>query len=177
MKKIFISTLLCFTALVSSSLWAKPENIVHAQLIPVEKRVKAPNFYWSKKVNSQSLNGQIVYINYWAEWCSPCKEEIPFLIQLRNFYNYPVFKMIFVNTDKKEKLKEAKNFWLTKGKKAPTLYTSEFKFKNEFNVKRIPGHIILDKKGRIALQFFGSINNQKTATNIKKWVFGLIQEK
>ncbi len=156
--------------------FAKSTNIKSAQLIPQSKRISAPKFHWGETINSKTLVGKITYINFWAEWCRPCKNEIPFLIQLRDFYNYPVFKMVFLNMDKKENLKKAKSFWKTVGKDAPSLYSSEFSFKKEFSVETIPSHILIDKKGRIAMQFHGDINNQKIATNIKKWIFKLIQE-
>ncbi|MCV6624567.1 MAG: TlpA family protein disulfide reductase [Cellvibrionaceae bacterium] len=35
-----------------------------------------------KRVDLKSLAGQVLVINYWAEWCGPCKEEIPELNQL-----------------------------------------------------------------------------------------------
>ena len=33
-------------------------------------------------LRQQDWQGKWVYINYWAEWCKPCAEEIPALMAL-----------------------------------------------------------------------------------------------
>lgn len=178
MKNLNLFYFILFLSLIFSEFsFSASKYIRNVDLIPKHKRILAPNFFWNKENNTNILKGQVIYINFWAESCSPCKEEIPFLLQVHNFFNYPVFKMIFVNMDPKNKLNKAKSFWKQKGKDAPSLFVSEFKFKNEFSIDKIPSHILIDKKGRIALEFFGEINNQKMGGLIKKWIFQLIQEK
>ncbi len=35
-----------------------------------------------RKVPAEQLDGQWLVINYWAEWCGPCRTEIPELNRL-----------------------------------------------------------------------------------------------
>jgi thiol-disulfide isomerase/thioredoxin len=37
-----------------------------------------------KLIDSHSLSGQVIILNFWATWCGPCKEEMP---SLENFVN------------------------------------------------------------------------------------------
>ena len=30
-----------------------------------------------QKLGSEQLRGKVIFINYWAEWCKPCRIEIP----------------------------------------------------------------------------------------------------
>ena len=42
---------------------------------------KAPDFtittFDKTRIRSEELRGQVVIVNYWATWCSPCKKELP----------------------------------------------------------------------------------------------------
>ena len=49
------------------------------------------------KADLQSLRGQWVVINYWAEWCKPCLEEIPELNKLDSAY--PAVTVVGINYD------------------------------------------------------------------------------
>jgi thiol-disulfide isomerase/thioredoxin len=52
----------------------------------------------AKDVGWQALRGQWVVINYWAEWCKPCIEEVPELNQLAAHYSKQV-AVLGVNYD------------------------------------------------------------------------------
>ncbi|HTN33583.1 MAG TPA: TlpA disulfide reductase family protein [Marinobacter sp.] len=47
------------------------------------------------KVNWEQLRGQWVLVNYWAEWCKPCLEEIPELNMLDKSPDITVFGVNF----------------------------------------------------------------------------------
>jgi len=44
-----------------------------------------------------ATEGKIVLVNYWAEWCAPCREEVPVLNQLAQTHNNLV--VVGVNFD------------------------------------------------------------------------------
>jgi len=48
------------------------------------------------KLNWDSLRGQWVLVNYWAEWCKPCLEEIP---ELNAIDKAPDISVLGVNFD------------------------------------------------------------------------------
>lgn len=51
------------------------------------------------EVPLDSLKGKVVLVNFWATWCEPCKEEIPWLIELQHKYSSQGFTMLGVAMD------------------------------------------------------------------------------
>jgi thiol-disulfide isomerase/thioredoxin len=44
-------------------------------------------------------SGQVVLINFWASWCTPCLKEIPDLLKLEERYRERGFKLVFFSLD------------------------------------------------------------------------------
>jgi thiol-disulfide isomerase/thioredoxin len=90
MKKKFLF------ALVLISFFAK--EISSAQ-------VRAIKFSELEKIMQQK-NDSLVVINFWATWCKPCIDELPYFIQLKKNYSSEKLKLIFVSLDFKRDLKK-----------------------------------------------------------------------
>lgn len=94
------------------------------------------------------FKGKVVYIDFWASWCKPCREETPFLEVVYNQYkNDP--RIAFVSIS----VADGQQAWLNALKKdKPTwlqLIDSEGKVKAAYNANLIPRFVIINKKGEI----------------------------
>jgi thiol-disulfide isomerase/thioredoxin len=52
-----------------------------------------------KDVTLQQYKGQVVLVNFWATWCEPCKEEIPWMIEFQQKYSPRGFTILGVSMD------------------------------------------------------------------------------
>jgi len=63
----------------------------------------APDFTLGSKeggnVRLQEQRGNVVLINFWASWCGPCREELPYLEELQQEYADLGFTILAVNVD------------------------------------------------------------------------------
>src|SRR4051794_20905418 len=57
---------------------------------PADKRTTMPAFVWpSTAGHSWSLaehRGKIIFVNFWATWCGPCRSETPELVRVYDKY-------------------------------------------------------------------------------------------
>lgn len=52
-------------------------------------------------LNSAELKGQVVYLDFWASWCGPCKESFPFMESLQKEFAKDSLVVLAVNLDRK----------------------------------------------------------------------------
>ncbi len=77
-----------------------------------KKKIEKAEFFNSKnkKVSLNDYKSNIVIINFWATWCAPCKEEMPYLNQLKLKPKFKDIEIIPINIAD-EKLKKSKEFF------------------------------------------------------------------
>ena len=72
-------------------------------LIPSAQAKRAPNLELKdlagKTHKVSELRGSIVVINFWATWCTPCREELPLLSRLSQQYKGKKIRWIAVSAD------------------------------------------------------------------------------
>jgi thiol-disulfide isomerase/thioredoxin len=56
-----------------------------------------------KKVDLDQLKGKVVLVDFWASWCSPCKQEIPVLESLHKKYVERGLVIVGINIDNNPK--------------------------------------------------------------------------
>lgn len=97
--------------------------------------------------------GKVVFINYWAEWCAPCREEIPALNQFQQRYADQV-QVLGVNFDgaQSEELRRQEE---ALGVAFPTLDSDPRIDLGVPPPQGLPETLVLDKRGRLAQRLTG----------------------
>lgn len=107
-----------------------------------------------KKVSLSSLKGKVVFINFWATWCPPCRAEMPSIQKLyTRFKNNKNVVFLLVDADGKPDL--SANFMERRGFDLPVCTMVSEVPQNLFS-GTLPTTAILDKSGRIVYTGLGA---------------------
>lgn len=109
-----------------------------------------------KTVTLSSLKGKVVFINFWATWCPPCREEMPTINTLRQKFK-DNDQIVFLMVDVDGKMKKSKAF-MEKNKYDLPVYAPKSSIPPDFLGNAVPTTIILDKNGKIAGRVEGSMD-------------------
>jgi thiol-disulfide isomerase/thioredoxin len=93
---------------------------------------------------------KIIYIDIWATWCGPCRIEIPYSIDLQNYFkNKPI---AFVNLCFESYKNEWEKAIVNENIKGDNYFLSSDEsklFRDELKFAGFPTYMILDKKGKL----------------------------
>jgi len=99
------------------------------------------------------LKGKVVFVNFWATWCPPCREEMPSMQRLYTKLPKDKFEMIALyNKDKPELVK---NFIAKLGITLPILDDQENIIGKRYGLTGLPETFIVDKQGMIREKYIG----------------------
>ena len=57
------------------------------------------NFKTGEQISMETLKGKILYVDFWASWCTPCKKSFPFMNDISKNYPSDKFQVIAINMD------------------------------------------------------------------------------
>ncbi len=99
------------------------------------------------------FKGKVIFLNFWATWCPPCRSEMPSIQSLYNKIkgNNDV-KFIIVSMEDPETIKN----YLTENKFTMPVYVSDKSLPARFKVREIPASFILNAKGHVVFKHIGS---------------------
>ena len=104
-------------------------------------------------ISMPALKGKVVFLNFWATWCGPCREEIPELIALQSKHKD---KLVVVGASEDEAPPElVANFTKKMGINYSVIMSSP-ELENEYGgVAALPTSFIIDEQGRVVQKHVG----------------------
>jgi peroxiredoxin len=154
-KKIFFYSFfaaLFFFALSFASERSRDDLFVKMGIELIKGHTKAPNFCLEdlegKKLELKHFKGKLVFLNFWATWCGPCKEEMPTMERLYQKSKEKDFVFLAISVDYEGK-QSVKEFIKNKHYTFPVLLDPKCKVLGLYKVKGIPTTVFIDRDGRI----------------------------
>ena len=98
-------------------------------------------------VKFSDFKGKIVFLNFWATWCPPCRFEMPAMEKLHKKLKDKDFVMLAV--DLQDPVSVVKQYFKKNKLTFTSLLDADGQVSGLFGVRSIPTTFILDKEGRI----------------------------
>ncbi len=109
-------------------------------------------------VSLQSLRGKVVFLNVWATWCGPCREEMPSMQTLYDdFKGNKDFVMLAASQDTSGRSVVA-SYVAKNGFHFTILLDPENKISETYDVSGVPETFIIDRKGQIVAHHMGAFD-------------------
>jgi len=125
----------------------------HAKIAKLQKGNEAPAFTLKspegEEFSLSDLKGSVVYLDFWASWCAPCRAEMPHSKKLKEKFKGKDVKFLYVSIDEDEEA------WLKAIEKLEIegVHVLAKGFKHDvpvsYNVNAIPAYFIIGKDGKI----------------------------
>jgi thiol-disulfide isomerase/thioredoxin len=156
--KFFIFVVLGITG-IAYAMSQRPENgSQENKNIATEISQTAPDFNLKelgserRYVSLSSLRGTPVFIDFWASWCPPCRQSIPYVEELYEKYKGKV-QFIGINLDRNSDA--ALDFIKKNSMSYLQLDGTGSDAPSKYGVRGIPSFFIIDKEGNIVKNYSG----------------------
>lgn len=132
----------------------------------------APNFTLvgldGKEVRLADLKGKPVFLNFWATWCPPCREEMPAIQKLFTIYGKDVAFLTVNMTVTERSTKNIEDFLRQNGYTLPVVLDKSGDVATKYLVRAIPTSFFVDRKGIIREKVVGSMNEETMREYLKE---------
>ena len=117
--------------------------------------------------------GKVVYVDFWASWCGPCKLSFPFMQQLAARYPAGEVAVVTINLDRQRPAAEA--FLRQVHGTLPVVYDPAGNLAKTWKVADMPTSLVFDRKGSMRFRHQGFFPGK--AAEYESHVAQLVREK
>lgn len=118
-----------------------------------------------KEHKLSDYKGKTVFLNFWATWCPPCKEEMPYIEQLYKEYNKNNKDVVILgvaspNLDREGSKEDIIEFLQQEKYTFPVVMDNNGELAYQYGISAYPTTFIIDKEGYITQYVPGAMDKQ-----------------
>ncbi|MDD4913987.1 MAG: TlpA disulfide reductase family protein [Methylococcales bacterium] len=99
------------------------------------------------KLLQLSMPGKVVYVDFWASWCGPCVQSMPFMNEIQEQYRSQGLNVVAINLD--ENREDAEAFLKEHPANITIAQNTDGQCPDRFGVHAMPSSYLVDKHGKI----------------------------
>ncbi|MBV8150986.1 MAG: TlpA family protein disulfide reductase [Candidatus Eremiobacteraeota bacterium] len=135
---------------------------------PLKAGERAPAFKIpgvdGKAISLQRFRGKPIYLNFFATWCAPCREETPGIVKLFDHYKKRGLEVIAIDFHED---KDHAGDWHDQYKIPYPVGLGDNKMTDEYGVIALPVHVFIDRKGIVRGYRLGEMSIPEIEAGIK----------
>ena len=128
-----------------------------------------------KSLRLEDLRGKVVFLNFWASWCPPCRAEARTLEAA--WQNYKDQEVVFLGVDIQDTEEDARAFLREFGVTYPNGRDASGKIAIDYGVWGIPETFFIDPEGRITYKHIGALGWPIVTAKLEEARRGVVSEK
>lgn len=106
-----------------------------------------------KPLQLAALRGKLVYLDFWASWCAPCRRSFPWMNAMQEKYGSGGLVILGVNVDQRRP--DADRFLAQVPAKFTIAYDPQGAAPKLYAIKGMPSSVLIDREGRVLLTHAG----------------------
>ncbi|MBK9608480.1 MAG: TlpA family protein disulfide reductase [Betaproteobacteria bacterium] len=106
-----------------------------------------------KPLQLSAYRGKLVYLDFWASWCAPCRRSFPWMNAMQEKYGAGGLVVLGVNVDQRRP--DAERFLAQVPARFMIAYDPQGAAPALYAIKGMPGSVLIDPQGRVVFAHAG----------------------
>lgn len=173
MKRVLSFLFIVLAGLIAYSLFFSPIDTDPGKYTPPQTGEidLAPDFTLTdldgNEVTLSQFRGEKnVYLNFWASWCGPCRQEMPDIDEVYKEYKDKDLVVLTINVG--ESSGTVQEYIDANGFSFPVLLDTDQRVSRQYKVSSIPVSYFINKEGKIMTQRIGLLTKEQMLSYIEK---------
>ncbi|WP_243890163.1 TlpA family protein disulfide reductase [Shewanella algae] len=112
------------------------------------------------QVSLNDYKGKVIYLDFWASWCAPCRKSFPWMQHMHHKYRETDLAIIAVNLDTDSQL--GREFLQQLDADFDVLYDPEGRLARRLDLQGMPSSFLFDRDGKLLCSHVGFFTERQS---------------